>query len=250
MIRLATIALLLASAPAVAQVTPKGEGTGKGESTEGLDMQAARGTMVTKRGQLIAYTRRFDLSGLPAYRPRHQVSGTIRLWGSNYITDGMVGGYWEAAFRKFHPGIRFEWHMVTAQATIPSLAFGIADISIGRSTTFAELELYERLKGHDPLTLDIATGSYDVPGWNPGFGVIVNKDNPLDKITVDQLDGIFGADEIGHQSEHGQVRNGRGVADQPSDRSAGVHFRRSDIRLRLSAARAWRECAAGCGDAC
>ena len=197
MIRPAAIALLLVGAPLAAQTAPRAEGTGKGESTNGLDMQAARSTMVTKRGQLIAYTKRFDLSGLPPYRPRHQISGTIRLWGSNYITDGMVGGYWEAAFRKFHPGIRFEWHMETAQATIPSLAFGLADISIGRSTTFAELELYERLKGHDPLTLDIATGSYDVPGWNPGFGVIVNKNNPLDKITVEQLDGIFGAERSG-----------------------------------------------------
>lgn len=203
MIRAPAVAVALAllaawlPAAAVAQPAPKGEGAGKGESTNGLDMQAARGALVTKRGRLIAYTKRFDLSGIPAYTPHHQVSGVIRLWGSNYITDGMVGGYWETAFKTFHPGVTFEWRMETAQATIPALAFGVADISIGRSTTFAELELYERLKNHDPLTLDIATGSYDVPGWNPGFGVVVNKDNPLDRITVDQLDGIFGAERSG-----------------------------------------------------
>lgn len=199
MIGALAIAALLAStpAPAMAQHVPAGEGTGKGESTDGLAMQAARGKMVTRRGLLIAYSNRFDLSRIPAYRPHHRLSGTIRLWGSNYITDGRVGALWEASFRRFHPKVRFDWHMKTAQATMPALAFGIADIGIGRSTTFAELELYERLKNHDPLTLDIATGSYDVPGWNPGFGVIVSKDNPLEKITLEQLDGIFGAERSG-----------------------------------------------------
>ena len=199
MIRALAIVMLLASThtAAIAQHVPAGEGTGKGESTDGLAMQAARGRMVTKRGQIVAYSQHFDLSRIPAYRPHHRLIGTIRLWGSNYITDGRVGALWEASFRRFHPRVRFEWHMKTAQATIPALAFGLADISIGRSTTFAELELYERLKNHDPLTLDIATGSYDVPGWNPGFGVIVSKDNPLERITLEQLDGIFGAERSG-----------------------------------------------------
>src|SRR5258708_13323092 len=123
MIRVLAIALLISSAPAaaIAQHRPAGEGTGKGESTEGLAMQAARGKMVTKRGQLIAYTKRFDLSKIPAYRPRHKLSGTIRLWGSNYITDGLVGAYWEAAFRKFHPKVHFQWQMKTPQPTMPPL---------------------------------------------------------------------------------------------------------------------------------
>src|SRR5258708_18969753 len=63
-------------------------------STEGLDMQAARAKMMTARGRKIAYTKKFDLSGLPKYEPKQKVSGTIRVWGSNYITDGYIGGYW------------------------------------------------------------------------------------------------------------------------------------------------------------
>jgi phosphate transport system substrate-binding protein len=36
-----------------------------------------------------------------------------------------------------------------------------------------------------------------VPGWQPGFGVVVREDNPLTKITMEQLDGIFGAERAG-----------------------------------------------------
>lgn len=167
------------------------------ESTEGLDMQTARAKMMTARGAKVAYTKKFDLSGLPQYQPTQKVSGTIRVWGSNYITDGFVGGYWEDAFRKYHPDVKFDWRMKTTLAAVPSLIFGVSDIGIGRKITFAEQELFERHKDHSPIEIEIATGSYDVPGWQPGYGVVVHKDNPLAKISMDQLDGIFGSERAG-----------------------------------------------------
>ena len=167
------------------------------QSTEGLDMQAARDTMQAKRGHKVSYTKQFDLSGLPHYTPKHQVNGTIRLWGSDYITFGYVGQYWQDAFQKVQPGAKFDWRMKTTLAAVPSLALGVSDIGIGRKITFSELELFERYTNHDPAEISIATGSYDVPGWNPGFGIVVNKANPLARISVDQLDGIFGAERSG-----------------------------------------------------
>jgi len=167
------------------------------QSSEGLDMQAARARMMTVRGQKIAYTKQFDLSGIPSYKPDHKVTGTVRMWGSNYITDGFLGGYWEAAFKKFHPDVTFDFKMKTTLAAVPSLTLGVADIGIGRKITFAELELFQRYTDRDPVEIEIATGSFDVPGWQPGFGVVVHKDNPIGKITMKQLDGVFGAERSG-----------------------------------------------------
>ena len=167
------------------------------ESTEGLDMQAARAKMMSSRGSKVAYTKKWDLSGLPKYQPKQKVSGTIRMWGSNYITDGFLGGYWEAAFRKYHPDVKFDFHMKTTLAAVPSLIFGVSDLGIGRKITFAEQELFERYTDRSPVEIEIATGSYDVPGWQPGYGVVVQKDNPLTKITMEQLDGVFGAERAG-----------------------------------------------------
>jgi len=167
------------------------------ESTEGLDLQAARAKMMTARGRRVAYRQQFDLSGLQPYLPRRAVSGTVRIWGSNYITDGMVGGYWEALLRHYHPQARIAWHMKTTTAAVPSLVFGVSDLGIGRKVTFQEQQLFERYFDRSPLEIEIATGSYDVPGWNPGFGVVVNIQNPLDEITMEQLDGVFGAERAG-----------------------------------------------------
>src|SRR5690242_4292072 len=45
-----------------------------------------------------AYTRQFDLSGLPSYTPKSHPRGTIRVCGNNYIGDSPLGGWWKAAF--------------------------------------------------------------------------------------------------------------------------------------------------------
>src|SRR5262249_59096570 len=99
-----------------------------GASTEGLDMQAARAKMMKERGERVAYTTKFDLSRLPPYQSKQKLKGTLRVWGSNYITDGKVGGYWEAAFRKYHPDVKIEWNMKTTGAAVPSLVFGVSDL--------------------------------------------------------------------------------------------------------------------------
>jgi phosphate transport system substrate-binding protein len=167
------------------------------QSTEGLDMQAARAKMMTVRGHTIAYTRKWDISGIPHYTPKSAVTGTLRLWGSNYITDGYLAGYWEDAFRKYHPNVKFDWRMKTTLAAVPSLIFGVSDLGIGRKITFSELELFQRYTDRDPVEICVATGSYDVPGWNPGFGIVVNAANPISQLTMRQLDGIFGSERAG-----------------------------------------------------
>ena len=180
-----------------ASAEPVGEGPKPGESSEGLVMQEARAAMMSVRGSRIAYTKEFDLSSLPRYEPSRKLSGTIRLWGSNYITDGFIGGYWEEKFREFHPDVEFAWNMKTSRGAVPSLVYGVSDIGIARKITFGELQLFQRYTDHDPLEVELATGSYDMPGWQPGYGVLVHKDNPLDKITMEQLDGIFGSERSG-----------------------------------------------------
>jgi phosphate transport system substrate-binding protein len=57
--------------------------------------------------------------------------------------------------------------------------------------------LFERYKDRAPIEIELATGSYDVPGWQPGYGIVVHRDNPLTQLTMKQLDGIFGAERTG-----------------------------------------------------
>ena len=180
--------LLLGASPAAAQAD---------KVAQGLALQAARAKFVVVKAKKVFYTKRWDVGALPAYRPAQQVSGTIRMWGSNYIEDSNLGKYWEEGFRKYQPGAHIAFHMKTTLAAVPALVFDVADIGVGRKITFAEQLLYERYTGGDPLTITAATGSYDVTGWQPGYGIVVSKDNPLTCVSMQQLDGIFGAERAG-----------------------------------------------------
>ncbi len=167
------------------------------KTAEGLELQKARASTMQERGKKAYYTKKWDLSDLPSYQPKEKVKGTLRIWGSNYITDGNVGDYWKEAFHKFQPGVKVDYHMKTTVAAVPSLVFGVGDIGVGRKLTFHELLLFQRYNDRDPVEIAVATGSYDVPGWQPGFGIVVHKDNPLAQLTMEQLDGIFGAERLG-----------------------------------------------------
>ena len=191
--------LRLASALLAAAILFLRPAFGADHSAKDLDLQKARAQSLEKegKGKKAYYKKKFDLSGLPDYAPATKVSGVLRLWGSNYIVDSNLGEYWEKAFQKYHPDVTFTYHMKTTIAAVPSLVFGVGDVGIGRKITFAELLMFQRYKDYSPLEITIATGSYDVTGWQPGFGIVVHKDNPIQHLTMEQLDGIFGAERLG-----------------------------------------------------
>ena len=167
------------------------------QQRSGLDVQKARSQHVSGRAKRVYYTNHWDLSGLPDYKPQQIVSGTIREWGSNYFADSNLNEYWETEFHNAQPGVKFDVHMRSALEAAPALATGVADIAACRLFTFSDEELYERAFNHEPLRILIATGSYDVPGWSPALAVVTNKENPISQLTLQQLDGIFGAARSG-----------------------------------------------------
>ncbi|MBL8265799.1 PstS family phosphate ABC transporter substrate-binding protein [Steroidobacter sp.] len=164
------------------------------ETRDGLEVQSARAKVVAEKAKLTHYDKNyFDLSSLPDYRPETTVAGELRLWGNNYLADSPLGKYWEDGFRKHHPQIRFDYSgLKTAHVAIAGLYTGKADLAPSRHITFVEIEAFERMFGYSPTEIVMATGSFNVTGWLPAYSIVVHKDNPLAKISMQQLDGIFG----------------------------------------------------------
>jgi len=138
----------------------------------------------------------WDLDSLPSYRPAGTVAGTIRCWGED--VSGPLVKLWEEGFRRFQPGVRFDDNMNSSALAIPGLATGVADVGImGREAFPLEIMAYEHTFKTPPVTVMAATGSYDVKSKSCALVVFVNKDNPLSRLTLDQLDGIFGSERSG-----------------------------------------------------
>jgi len=138
------------------------------------------------------YTDLESLSEFPAYQPQARLSGTIRVSGL-YLHDGLIKDQWIETFRRFHPNVTVE---IVPKGTIAS---GAVDIETGPriSDRLRAASQYERSTGERLFEIDWATGSYDVPGWSPGFVIYVHADNPIAHLSMDQLDGIFSGSRTG-----------------------------------------------------
>jgi len=138
------------------------------------------------------YTDLETLGEFPAYRPVRQLTGTIRVSGL-YLHDGLMKDMWIESFQRFHPGVKV---VIVPHGTIAS---GAVDIETGPriSDRLRSASHYEQATGERLFEIDWATGSYDVPGWSPGFVIYVHKDNPLRRLSVQQLDGIFAGSRTG-----------------------------------------------------
>jgi len=137
----------------------------------------------------------FDLHELPRYKPEQQVAGTIRNFGFGL---GGVLQLWEEAFRKIHPGIRFDDKLPTSDAAIPALVTGVTDLGPdGGEPAITEALSFFEVYGYPPLDITVASGAFDVEGKSNGPVIFVHKDNPITQVSMEQLDGIFGAERDG-----------------------------------------------------
>ncbi|MDD3180502.1 MAG: hypothetical protein PHQ04_09145 [Opitutaceae bacterium] len=162
-----------------------------------LEVQKGREAKLFKRGATKYYTERWNLDDLPAYKPQQQVAGTIRQWGSNYFYHSPLARAWEDGFRKYQPDIRFVDDLRTTLNAIPGITLGLAEVGLSRKITSDEMLFFQRYHDTHPLEFSIVTGSMNVPGWSYALTIVVNKDNPISKLTIEQLDGIFGAERSG-----------------------------------------------------
>ena len=163
-----------------------------------LRTQALRAVAIAKRGEQRMYRPdQFDLSDLPPYKPKAILDGWIRVHGLNYIETAKLRKYWEEAFAKFQPGIKISWFLPTSAVGYSSLYYNTADLLLGGERGLSDSVAYEKIMGRTPFALQSNTGAFDLPGWANTPVIIVNEKNPLSRISMEQLDGIFGAERSG-----------------------------------------------------
>ncbi|MDT5158018.1 MAG: phosphate transport system substrate-binding protein [Acidobacteriota bacterium] len=135
------------------------------------------------------------LDDLPQYQPEQKVSGTIRSFG--FSLGGMMP-VWEQGFRKFHPDVHFDDKFPSGDVAIAGLVSGVSDLGPqGRELVLTEYLAFFETFRYYPTDVTVMTGAYDVEGMACGLVVYVNKDNPISKLTMKQLDGIFGSERVG-----------------------------------------------------
>jgi phosphate transport system substrate-binding protein len=138
----------------------------------------------------------YDLSGLPPYQPQQMALGVLRIYGTPL--ESLVGR-WAYEFRARQGHVRLKAYLINTSQAFAGLLTGQADIGLmGHRTWHTSLMGFHQAFGYDPLEIRFATGSYDDPqGSTPGLMFVVHRSNPLQGLTLQQIDGIFGAQRTG-----------------------------------------------------
>ncbi len=95
------------------------------------------------------------------------------------------------------------------------LVMGVADLGPdeGEPAITETLSFFETF-GYHATSVTVAAGTFDVDGRSPGLVVYVHRDNPIARLTMKQLDGIFGAKRNGGLSGFKWIVKAERGADQ------------------------------------
>jgi phosphate transport system substrate-binding protein len=120
----------------------------------------------------------------PALKPYQKVSGvsgSLNSIGSDTMNNMMT--LWAEGFRKHYPNVKIQVEGKGSSTAPPALLSGTAQFGpMSREMRQVEVDQFEAKYGYKPTQLRT---SYDA------LAVYVNKDNPIEKLTLAQVEAIF-----------------------------------------------------------
>ena len=131
---------------------------------------------------------------LPHYKPEVAVSGPIRIWGSP--DDAGLLADWDRGFREFQPGANLATSLHGSESALAGIYTGVADIAfVGRELRLpVDNMAFQWVKLYKPTVIEVANAGLSSQRIAAGLAIFVHRDNPIAGLTMQQLDGIFGAE--------------------------------------------------------
>ena len=120
-------------------------------------------------------------AAIAPYQSRSGVSGNLDSIGSDTLNNLMT--LWAESFRKLYPSVRIQVEGKGSSTAQPALIAGSAQLGpMSREMKPTEIDEFEKAFGYPPTRIRVGVDA---------LAVYVNKDNPLERLTLPQLDAIF-----------------------------------------------------------
>lgn len=118
---------------------------------------------------------------LPDYERVSGVSGTLSSIGSDTLANLMT--LWTEAFKREYPNVTIQVQAAGSSTAPPALTEGTASFGpMSRAMKDKEIEAFEARHGYKPTAIRVAIDA---------LAVYVHKDNPLESLTIPEVDAIF-----------------------------------------------------------
>jgi phosphate transport system substrate-binding protein len=130
---------------------------------------------------------------LPAYvpTPGRTLSGSLKGAASDVLPA--LAREWIRRFRVYYPNVELsiEPPYAGSLGAIELVKESLDFVFVSRELKPEDISGFRNKFGYDPLSVPIAGGSYRHYGFLDSMAVIVSKNNPLEKLTFQQLDAIY-----------------------------------------------------------
>lgn len=121
------------------------------------------------------------------YSPAQGVSGSVKSVGSDTMNNLMT--LWAEGFRKIYPNVKMEIEGKGSSTAPPALIAGTATFGpMSRPMKESEIDAFERRFGYPPTELPVGIDM---------LAIYVHRDNPIEKLTLAQVDAIFSRNRKG-----------------------------------------------------
>jgi phosphate transport system substrate-binding protein len=120
-------------------------------------------------------------SALPDYQTVSGVSGNLSSVGSDTLANLMT--LWAEDFKRNYPNVNIQIQAAGSSTAPPALTEGTSNLGpMSRKMKDKELGAFEAKFGYKPTAIPVAIDA---------LAVYVHKDNPLEGLTIAQVDAIF-----------------------------------------------------------
>jgi len=118
---------------------------------------------------------------IPPYARSSGVSGNLSSIGSDTLNNLMT--LWAEGFKKIYRAVNVQVEGKGSSTAPPALIAGTAQLGpMSRLMKSEEIDAFEKKYGYKPTAVRVAVD---------GLAIFVNKDNPLENLTLPQVDAIF-----------------------------------------------------------
>ena len=115
------------------------------------------------------------------YKKSSGVSGNLNSIGSDTLNNLMT--LWAEGFQQAYPNVKIQIEGKGSSTAPPALIKGTAQIGpMSRAMKSSEADKFEKTFGYKPTQIRVAVDA---------LAVYVNKDNPIDQLTLEEVDAIF-----------------------------------------------------------
>lgn len=156
-------------------------------------------------------------ANLTVYTKASGVSGTISSVGSDTLANLMT--LWTEEFKRLYPNVNIQVQAAGSSTAPPALTEGTSNFGpMSRMMKDKEIEAFEGRHGYKPTPVGVAIDA---------LAVYVNKDNPIEGLSIPQVDAIFGSTRKCGASADIQRWGEAGMSDSWSQRPIQLYGRNS-----------------------